>query len=136
DGHTIEGWVAVPMVTVARLAAAAAAEPLLDPHGLRSSTYGLLTWPPRALQPLEEVRERKLAHSDRLALPRMTAPASRSLPTRKASRAGSAPSSANEPAVVCIRSAVSMLALSSTGLPSSGLRAPWRRRWTSLCAAS
>ena len=41
-GHTIEPSVSVPIVTVARLAAAATAEPLLDPHGLRSSTYGLL----------------------------------------------------------------------------------------------
>ena len=38
-------------------------------------------------QPLLDGRERKFAHSDRLALPRMTAPAARSLPTRKASAA-------------------------------------------------
>src|SRR5262245_48582471 len=38
DGHTIEPSVSVPIVTDARLAAAAAPEPLLDPHGLRSST--------------------------------------------------------------------------------------------------
>src|SRR5215470_2695997 len=71
-GHTIEPSVSVPMVTVARSAAAAAAEPLLEPHGLRSSTYGLLVCPPRPVQPLDEVNERKFAHSERLALPRMT----------------------------------------------------------------
>src|SRR5262245_17199885 len=58
DGQTIDPSVSVPMVTVARLAAAAAPDPLLDPHGLRSSTYGLLVCPPRPLQPLDEVSER------------------------------------------------------------------------------
>src|SRR6185503_10316704 len=61
DGQTIEPSVSVPMVTVARSAAAATADPLLDPHGLRSSTYGLLVCPPRALQPLDEVSDRKFA---------------------------------------------------------------------------
>src|SRR5262245_64827639 len=68
DGHTIEPSVSVPMVTVARFAAAATAEPLLEPQGLRSSTYGLLVCPPRPLQPLDEVSERKFAHSERFAL--------------------------------------------------------------------
>ena len=124
------------MVTVARLAAAPAPEPLLDPHGLRSSTYGLLVCPPRPLQPLDDVVDRKFAHSDRFALPRITAPASRSRLTRNASRAGVESASANEPAVLCSRSAVSTLSLSSTGMPSSGLRAPWNRRWMSLSTAS
>ena len=42
------------------------------------------------------------------------------------------PTSANEPAVVCCRSAVSTLSLSSTGTPSSRLRAPCWRRCRSL----
>ena len=37
DGHTIDPSVSVPTVSVARLALAAAPEPALDPHGLRSS---------------------------------------------------------------------------------------------------
>src|SRR5689334_8355167 len=105
DGHTIEPSVSVPMVTVARSAAAATADPLDEPHGLRSSTYGLFVCPPRPLQPLDDVNERKLAHSDRFALPRITAPAARSLVTRDAS-AGLLPTSANDPAVVCSLSPV------------------------------
>src|SRR3954470_12655075 len=99
-GQTIEPSVSVPMVTAARYAAAATAEPLDDPHALRSSTYGLLVCPPRALQPLDDSLDRKLAHSDRLALPRTTAPAARSRRTRKASRAGREPARASDPAVV------------------------------------
>ena len=38
DGHTIEPSVSVPMVTVARCADAPTADPLLEPHGLWSST--------------------------------------------------------------------------------------------------
>ena len=61
---------------------------------------------------------RKLAHSERFALPRITAPADRSRRTSLASRPGgrrAAP--ASRP--VLPRSAVSMLSLSSTGTPSS-----------------
>jgi hypothetical protein len=77
--------VSVPMPTVARLAAIAAPVPELEPQGLRSSAYGLRVCPPRPLQPEVERVERKLAHSLRLVLPRITAPASRSFATRKAS---------------------------------------------------
>src|SRR5882724_7615164 len=79
DGHTIDPSVSVPMASAHRFADTAAAEPELDPQGLRSRTYGFLAWPPRALQPLLEWGERMLAHSLRFALPRRTAPASRSL---------------------------------------------------------
>ena len=37
-GQTIDPSVSVPMVTAARLAAAAAPDPEEEPHGLRSST--------------------------------------------------------------------------------------------------
>ena len=37
-GHINEPKVSVPMATVARSAATATADPLLDPHGLRSRT--------------------------------------------------------------------------------------------------
>ena len=67
--------------------------------------------------------ERKLAHSLRLVLPRITAPAVAQPLHHDARRAARAtPSSASEPAVVLMRSAVAMLSLSSTGMPCSGPR--------------
>src|SRR4029077_6539474 len=88
DGDTIEPSVSVPTAIVARLAAIAAPEPELDPDVLRSSAYGFFVWPPRPLQPLVECVERKLAHSLRLVLPRITAPASRRRETMNASLGG------------------------------------------------
>src|ERR687884_1209084 len=85
DGHTIEPSVSVPTATVARSAAATTAEPELEPQGLRSSTYGLLFWPPTPLQPLEDCVDRKLAHSDRFAFPITRAPAALSRCTMDAS---------------------------------------------------
>ena len=76
--------------------------------------------PPRPDQPLVEKKERKFAHSERLVLPRMTAPAARSLAATVESFSADLPASANDPAVVCILSPVSMLSLSSTGMPCSG----------------
>src|SRR3954471_5962162 len=134
DGQTIDPSVSVPIATGARLAAIPAPEPELEPHGLRSSTYGLLVWPPTPLHPLDDRNERKFAHSDRLALARITAPASRSRPTRNASRPR-APSSASEPAVAR-RLAVPTLSLSRTGMPSIGPRRRWVARRMSLNAAS
>ena len=46
--------------------------------GCGRATYGFRVCPPRPLQPLVECVERKLAHSLRFVLPRITAPASRS----------------------------------------------------------
>src|SRR6266496_2721174 len=66
DGQTIEPSVSVPTAATARSAAETTPEPELEPHGLRSSTYGMFVWPPMPLQPLEEGPDRKLAHSDRL----------------------------------------------------------------------
>src|SRR5688500_19775240 len=114
DGHTIEPSVSVPIPTVARLAEMAAPVPELDPHGFRSSTYGFFVCPPRPLHPLVERVERKFAHSLRLVLPRRTAPASRSRSTMNASRDAIDSASASEPALVRIRSAVSMLSLMRT----------------------
>ena len=73
-GQTIEPSVSVPIVTVARFAAATTPEPELEPHGLRSSAYGLCVWPPTPLQPLDDWKPRKFAHSERFALPRTIAP--------------------------------------------------------------
>src|SRR5213592_2884991 len=58
-------------------AEAAAPEPELDPQALRSSEYGLRASPPLPDQPLVEKKERKLAHSERFVLPRITAPPAR-----------------------------------------------------------
>ena len=121
DGDTIDPSVSVPTATGARRAAIATADPELDPDGLRPVPCGLAAWPPSELHPLLELVERKFAHSERLALPMITAPASRSLVTRNASSAA-APSSAGEPAVAGSGCAA-MLSLISTGMPSSGPRA-------------
>src|SRR5881396_528081 len=77
DGHTTEPSVSVPTPAAAKFAAIAAPVPELDPQGFRSRAYGLRVCPPRPLQPLTECVERKFAHSLRLVLPRMTAPAPR-----------------------------------------------------------
>src|SRR6185503_1508842 len=111
DGLMIEPSVSVPRAAAARLAETATPEPELEPPGLRSSTYGLRVWRPRPLQPLDERVERKLAHSLRFVLPRMTAPASRNRRAIVASCSTRLPTRANEPAVVCMLSAVSMLSL-------------------------
>ena len=118
-------------------AATATAEPLLEPQGVRSRTCGFLVWRPRPLHPLAERLERKLAHSLRLALPRMTAPASLSRVTSGASAGAGAPVMASEPAVVSMRSPVSMLSLSSTGMPWSGPRLLGSASsWSAIVSAS
>src|SRR5579863_4427291 len=53
-GQTTDPSVSVPTATAHRLAATAAPEPELEPHGLRSRAYGLRVCPPRPLQPLVE----------------------------------------------------------------------------------
>src|SRR5215470_7172424 len=51
-GQTMLPSVSLPNETPAKFADAAAAEPELEPHGLRSIPYGLCVWPPRPDQPL------------------------------------------------------------------------------------
>src|SRR5256885_4895946 len=51
-----------PLSRSHKSAATATAEPELEPDGVRFSAWGFSVWPPRALQPLEECVERKLAH--------------------------------------------------------------------------
>src|SRR5919199_27891 len=99
DGDTIDPSVSVPIATAQRLAAAATAEPELEPDGFRSSAYGFFVCPPRPLQPLDECVDRKLAHSLRFVLPMMTAPASRSFCATVESRCGLELMRASEPAV-------------------------------------
>src|SRR5579871_3863075 len=133
DGDTIDPSVSVPTASGAKPADTPAAEPELDPEGLRSSAYGFAVWPPTVDQPLEERVDRKLAHSDRFAFARTIAPAARSRPVMNAS-GGRAGSSAAEPAVAG-RPATWMLSLTRTGIPSSGPRGLPARRAASLAAA-
>src|SRR5690606_13294152 len=85
-GHVIEPSVSVPVAAGTIPAATAAALPALEPQGLRFDACGLRVCPPTALQPEIELKSRMFAHSDRFALPTITAPASRSLATNGASR--------------------------------------------------
>src|SRR5207237_2325096 len=124
------------MLTAAKLAAAAAAEPELDPQALRSSEYGLWVNPPRPDQPLVEKNERKFAHSERFVLPRITAPAARNFAATVESCNAGMPLRANDPAVVCILSPVSMLSFRSTGMPEREPCAPCWLAAASLCAAA
>src|SRR5205807_6695379 len=107
-GQTMLPSVSLPNDTGAKFADAAAPEPELEPHGLRSMPYGLCVCPPRPDQPLIDSNERKFAHSLRFVLPRMTAPPARRLAATVESCAAGWPTSASEPAVVCILSPVPM----------------------------
>src|SRR5260370_24168713 len=117
-GQTMLPSVSLPKETAAKFADAAAPEPKLEPHGFRLMPYGLLVCPPRPDHPLIDSNERKLAHSERLVLPRITAPPSRRLAATVESRGAGVPKSAKEPAVGCTRAPVSLLGLGSTGVPA------------------
>jgi hypothetical protein len=121
EGHTIEPSVSVPIEAAHKFADVAAPDPELDPHGFRSSAYGFRVNPPRPLHPLVEWLERIFAHSLGFVFPRITAPAARNRRATNESFSGFAPTSANEPAVVIIRSAVSMLSLIRMGIPRSAI---------------
>ena len=136
-GQTIDPSVSVPTAPAHRFAAGATPDPELDPHGSKSSRYGQRVKPPRALHPLKGAKPRKFAHSDRFALPRITAPAARSRSTMGASAGTRLLTSASDPAVVCIVSAVAMLSLSRIGMPCSGPRmCPERRSLSRLAAVA
>lgn len=117
----IDPSVSVPIAAGASPIATAVALPDDEPHGVRVGSQGFSVCPPTALQPLKELDDRMLAHSDRLALPRMTAPFVRRRATSGASRPGALAIRASDPAVVGM-SAVSMLSLIRTGRPFSGPR--------------
>src|SRR5580658_4401073 len=134
EGQTIDPAVSVPMAAAHRCADTPAPEPELEPQGLRSSAYGFVVRPPRPLHPLVEWLERILAHSLGFDLARISAPAARSFCATYESFGGFAPTSASEPAVVIMRSAVSILSFRSTGIPCSGPRGPFSLR--SLSSAS
>src|SRR5688500_9468871 len=86
----------------------------------------MFVWPPMPLQPLDDGMERKFAHSDRLALPMMIAPADFSCAMMAAS-AGASPSKNQDPPVFAMP-VVLMLSLTMIGIPRSGRSSPWRRR--------
>src|SRR6476661_10002900 len=90
--------------------------------------------PPIPLQPLDDGADRKLAHSDRFALPMMIAPAAFSFCAMNASL-GVLPASAQEPAVVGIP-VVSMLSLTMIGIPSNGRLSPLRRAASAATASA
>src|SRR5438477_1295324 len=115
-GQTMLPSVSLPNEAAVKFADVAAPEPELEPQGLRSRPYGLLVCPPRADQPLTDSKERKFAHSERLVLPRMTAPPARKFAATVESWSAGFPKSVNDPAAVCILSPVSMLSLSITGM--------------------
>src|ERR671930_347307 len=94
----------------------------------------MFPWPPMPLQPLDDGADRKLAHSDRLALPMMIAPAAFSRCAMNAS-AGVLPASAQEPAVVAIP-VVLTLSFTMIGIPSSGRRSPLPRAASAACASA
>src|SRR5882672_1834180 len=119
-GQTMLPSVSVPNDTAAKLAEAAAPEPELEPQGLWSMKYALCVCPPRPDQPLIDSKERKFAHSERFVLPRITAPPARRFAATVESRKAGVPTSASDPALVCILSPVSMLSLSNTGMPCNG----------------
>src|SRR5262245_20453525 len=134
DGQTIEPSVSVPTAATARSAAATTPEPELEPHGFRSRTYGMLVWPPMPLQPEDDGSDRKFAHSDRLALPMMIAPAAFSFAAMNAS-AGVLPARAQEPAVVGMP-VVLTLSLTMIGIPSNGRSSPLRRALSAATASA
>ena len=96
----------VPSAAESMPAATAAAEPLLDPPGVRWGSQGLRV-----------PRGSVAANSVVTVLPRMTAPASRSAATAAASRPPRQPANRGEPCSVGM-SAVSMMSLMPTGMPS------------------
>src|SRR5215211_4483568 len=94
----------------------------------------MLVWPPMPLQPLDDGPDRKLAHSDRLALPMMIAPAAFSRAAMNAS-VGVLPASAHEPAVVGMP-VVLTLSLTMIGMPSNGRWSPLLRATSAACASA
>ena len=122
DGQMIEPSVSVPTATAHRSAATATPEPELEPQGLRSSAYGLRHWPPRALHPLEDAGGAEVRPLGEVGLAQQHGAAVAEPRDDGASFAGRESTSASEPAVVLMPSAVSMLSFTMTGMPWSGPR--------------
>ncbi len=133
-GQVIDPSVSVPIAAHASPAAIAAPLPDEEPHGERSSAWGFFVCPPTALHPLDDDDERMFAHSERLVLPRITAPALRSRATSGASRPVTLSFRARLPAVVANGPVISILSFTSRILPASG--PPTLRAAASSFAAS
>src|SRR6185312_7280981 len=103
---TIDPITCVPSAALTIPVATAAAEPLLDPPGVRAISHGLRV-----------PRGSVAANSVVTVLPTMTAPASRRAATAAASRPDDQPSNNGEPISVGM-SAVSMMSLMPIGMPS------------------
>ena len=109
----------------------------LRPQHLAGRRAALARWLTRPDHPLMDSKERKLAHSDRFVFPRITAPPARRFAATVESVSAGLPTSANEPAVVCIISPVSTLSLSNTGIPCKGPSImPCLRNWSAWRAIS
>src|SRR5204863_9692302 len=107
-GRSIEPTTCVPSAAGTMPQATAAAEPLLDPPGVRSRSHGLRV-----------PRGSVAANSVVTTFPRITAPASRKAATLAASRPVRQPTNSGEPCPVGM-SAVSMMSLMPSGIPSIG----------------
>src|SRR6266545_1117936 len=115
----------VPSAALRMPTATAAAEPLLEPPGVRSRSHGLRV-------PRGNVEANSLV----TVLPTMTAPASRSATTLAASRSDRKPANSGEPFSVGM-SIVSMMSLMPNGMPSIGDSGrPSRRRCVAASAAA
>ena len=99
-------------------AATAAADPPLDPPGMRPRSQGL-----RVILKPEFSVEEPIANSSMLSLPTITAPSALSRATTVASYGGTNPARILEPQVVGTP-AVHSTSLSATGIPVSGRQLP------------
>lgn len=97
-GLIIDPSVSLPNAPAASPIALPTALPELEPDGSTKGKYGEVVWPPRPEKP-EGTAPRKLAHSERLALPRIIAPAARRCEATVASRGTTEPRRANEPLI-------------------------------------
>src|SRR5262249_37406909 len=117
--HIAAGWrmeppVSEPSASGAMRAATAAADPPLDPPGVRSSAHGLRTGPNA-----EFSFDDPIANSSQFVLPMRTAPAAFNRATTVALYGGTKCSRILDDAVVRTPS-VQMLSLSAYGTPASG----------------
>ena len=121
----VEPITCVPSAALNMPAAVPAAEPLLEPPGVRRRSCGFFV-----------PRGSVAANSVVTVLPTMTAPASRSAATLAASRSVRQPTNSGEPCSVG-RSIVSMMSLMPTGMPSIGESGrPSRQRVVDASAAA
>jgi hypothetical protein len=115
----------VPSAAATMPVATAAAEPLLEPPGVRDGSHGLLVGPGATA-----------ANSVVTVLPTITAPARRSAATLAESRPPRQPLNSGEPCSVGM-SAVSITSLMPTGMPSMGdSGSPARQRALAWSAAA